>query len=92
MLASILGAVAAALKAVAAYITWARDRTLVALGAAQERNASSEAQAATQEILKEVADERASIPDPATDNDDIAGELRKQKTGNSSVGSRRRPF
>lgn len=90
MLAAIVSAVAAALKLAVTWIGYARDRTLIALGATQERAKANEASAATQEAIKEVADERSAIPAAATDNDDIARDLRAQMT--SKPSGRKRPF
>jgi hypothetical protein len=91
VIAAIISALAAAIKVAASYLAWARDRTLIALGAAQERNKSSEAEAATQEAIKDIADERSAIPPAPTDPDDLARELRGQKSGAGGSG-RKRPF
>jgi uncharacterized membrane protein len=91
MIPAIISAIAAVFKTVATYLAWARDKTMIALGAAQERNKSAEAEASTQEALKEIADERSAIPDVATDPDDLARELRGQKP-NSGGSGRKRPF
>lgn len=88
---SIVSFLAALAKGVATYLGLARDRLLISLGATQERAKANEANTVTQESLKEVADERSSIDDPATDPDDLARELRSQKNG-SSVTGRKRPF
>jgi len=90
MIAAIISAVAAALKLAAAWVGFARDKLLVALGASQERAKINEANTVTQEALKEVADERSSIDDSATDPDDLARELRKQ--GGPGRSDRKRPF
>jgi acyl-CoA reductase-like NAD-dependent aldehyde dehydrogenase len=91
VIAAIAQAVAAAFQALLAWLQKKRDDLLVSLGAAQERNKAAEANAETQEALKEVADERSSIPDAATDPDDLARELRRQKSGAGGSG-RKRPF
>jgi hypothetical protein len=90
MISAIVTALAALFKLAASWISYARDKTLIALGATQERAKINEASATTQESLKEVADERSSIDDPATDVDDLARELRRSGTGSRS--DRKRPF
>jgi hypothetical protein len=90
VISAVISALAAAFKLAATWLGFARDKLLVALGASQERAKINEANTATQESLKEVADERSSIDDPATDADDLARELRRAGTGNRS--DRKRPF
>lgn len=90
MIAAIISAVAAALKLAVTWIGYARDKTLIALGATQERAKANEASSATQEAIKEVADERSAVEDAATDPDDLARELRAQMNGKPS--GRKRPF
>jgi hypothetical protein len=87
---SIVSLLAALAKGVATYIGLARDRLLIALGATQERAKINEASSATQEAIKEVADERSAVPDAATDPDDLAREFRSQMDGKPS--GRKRPF
>lgn len=87
---SILSLLAAFAKGVVSAIGLARDKLLIALGASQERAKINEADTATQEAIKEVADERSSIRDAATDPDDLARELRGQMIGKPS--GRKRPF
>lgn len=90
MISAIVSALAALFKLAASWISYARDRTLIALGATQERAKANEASSATQEAIKEVADERSAIEDAATDPDDLAKDLRSQMTGKTS--GRKRPF
>lgn len=91
MIAAIISALAAAFKAAVTWMGFARDKLLISLGASQERTKVNEAEAATQEALKDITDERAAVPDAATDADDIARELRKQKSG-GGTSDRKRPF
>jgi hypothetical protein len=90
MIAAIISAVAAALKLAVTWIGYARDKTLIMLGATQERAKANEASSATQEAIKEVADERSAVPDAATDPDDLARDMRSQMDGKPS--GRKRPF
>jgi hypothetical protein len=90
MISAIATALAAIFKVVATWLSYARDKTLIALGATQERAKINEADAATQSAIKEVADERSAIEDAATDPDDLARELRAQMDGKPS--GRKRPF
>jgi hypothetical protein len=90
MVAAIVSALAALFKLAASWIGYARDKTLIALGATQERAKANEASAATQEAIKEVADERSAVEDAAADPDDLARELRAQMNGKPS--GRKRPF
>lgn len=87
---AVVSFLAALAKGVASYIGLARDRLLIALGATQERAKANEASSATQEAIKEVADERSAVPDAATDPDDLARDLRSQMAGKPS--GRKRPF
>jgi len=90
MLAAIISAVAAALKLAVTWLGYARDKTLIALGATQERAKANEASSATQEAIKEVADERSAVEDAATDADDLAKDFRAQMSDKPS--GRKRPF
>lgn len=90
MLTSALAFLAAFVKGVVMWLEHKREQLLIALGATQERAKSNEASAATQQAIKEIADERSAIPDAATDNDDIARDLRAQMDGKPS--GRKRPF
>lgn len=90
-LASILGAISAAVKLAAGYLGWKRDKTLIALGRSEQKQIDTEAQEQAQEVIKDIADERSAIPDAASDPDDVARELRGQKTGFGGSG-RKRPF
>jgi hypothetical protein len=53
--------------------------------------AVDEAALETQEVVNDVADARAGLPAVASDPDDLARELRAERT-TTSAGRRRRPF
>ena len=91
IVAAVLGFLGTGLKLALQMAQNARDKLLVTLGASQERNKATEAEADTQEALKEIADDRSAIPDAATNPDDLARELRGQKSGSGGSG-RKRPF
>lgn len=90
MWTAVISFLATLAKGVVAWIGIRRDRLLISLGASQERAKINEADSATQEAIKEVADERSAIEDAATDPDDLARELRGQMNGKPS--GRKRPF
>jgi hypothetical protein len=59
--------------------------------AAARGQAVDDAALETQEVVNDAADARASLPAPATDPDDLAHELRAERTA-AGPGRRRRPF
>lgn len=86
-MSGILSAVIAFIKAVAAFIGWKQQAALMEAGKKEGNAEMAKAEMESENVLKEIADERSQIVSGGT-ADDIAKRLRSRKEGDSGPSGR----